>query len=59
MMRFIEHVRAKGLFASLELSYVPGPGCPEAFYLGLGFRHTGKVDGNEIVLELPLRGIAA
>jgi diamine N-acetyltransferase len=59
MMRVIEHVRAKGLFASLELSYVPGPGCPEAFYLGLGFRHTGKVEGTEIVLELPLREHAA
>ena len=54
MMRVIEHVRAKGLFASLELSYVPGPGCPEPFYLGLGFRHTGRIEGNEIVLELPL-----
>ena len=59
MMRVVEHVRAKGLFASLELSYMPGPGCPEAFYLGLGFRHTGRVEGNEIVLELPLRGNAA
>jgi diamine N-acetyltransferase len=55
MMRVIEHVRAKGLFASLELSYVPGPGCPEPFYLGLGFRHTGRIEGNEIVLELPLQ----
>ena len=50
----IAHVRAKGLFKSLQLSYVPGPGCPEAFYLGLGFRHTGKMDGKEVVLELPL-----
>jgi diamine N-acetyltransferase len=55
MMRVIEHVRAKGLFTSLELSYLPGPGCPEPFYLGLGFRHTGRVAGNEIVLELPLQ----
>jgi diamine N-acetyltransferase len=59
MMRVIEHVRAKGLFASLELSYVPGPGCPEPFYLGLGFRHTGRIEGNEIVLELPLQENAA
>ena len=55
MKRVIEHVRAKGLFASLELSYVPGPGCPEPFYLRLGFRHTGRIEGNEIVLELPLQ----
>ncbi len=54
LLRVIEHVRTKGLFDTLELSYVPGPGCPEPFYLGLGFLHTGRVDENEIVLELPL-----
>jgi len=52
----IEHVRSKGLFTSLQLSYVPGPGCPEPFYLSLGFQHTGRVDADEIVLELPLSG---
>jgi diamine N-acetyltransferase len=50
----IEHVRRKGIFKSLLLSYVPGPGCPEPFYLGLGFQHTGRLDGIEVVLELPL-----
>lgn len=54
LLHVIEHVRSKGLFKTLKLSYVPGPGCPEPFYLGLGFRHTGEVDGNEVVLELPL-----
>lgn len=56
LQQVIDHVRAKGLFRSLELSYVPGPGCPEPFYLRLGFRHTGRVDGDEVVLELPLAG---
>lgn len=51
LQQIIEQVRAKGIFKSLELSYVPGPGCPEPFYLGLGFRHTGRVDGKEVVLE--------
>ena len=55
LSRVIEHVRGRGCFEKLELSYVPGPGCPERFYLGLGFRHTGRVDGTEVVLELPLR----
>ena len=59
LLLVIEHVRAKGLFKSLELSYVPGPGCPEPFYKGLGFRDTGRVDGAEVVLELPLIGGAA
>ena len=54
LRQVIEQVRARGCFAELELSYVPGPGCPEPFYLGLGFRHTGRVDGNEVVLALPL-----
>jgi diamine N-acetyltransferase len=54
MQRFIGHERAKRLFAALQPSYVPGPGCPEPFDLGLGFRHTGRVEGDEIVLELPL-----
>jgi diamine N-acetyltransferase len=52
--QLISHVRGKGSFSSLLVSYVPAPGCPEEFYLRAGFRHTGKVDGGEIVLELPL-----
>ena len=59
LLQVIEHVRSKGLFTSLQLSYVPGPGCPEPFYLSLGFRHTGRVDEDEIVLELPLADSAA
>ena len=50
----IDEVRRRKRFARLETSYVPGPGCPEPFYLGLGFRHTGRLDGREVVLELPL-----
>ncbi len=50
----ITHVRSKRLFSSLLVSYVPAPGCPEKFYLRAGFKHTGKVDGGEVVLELPL-----
>lgn len=55
LMLVMEHARAKGCFETLELSYVPGPGCPEPFYLKLGFRHTGRVDEGEVVLEFPLR----
>jgi diamine N-acetyltransferase len=50
----IAHVREKRSATSLGVSYVPGPGCPEPFYLASGFRHTGRVDDGEIVLELPL-----
>jgi diamine N-acetyltransferase len=54
LQQVIEHVRGKGVFRSLGASYVPGPGCPEGFYLRAGFRHTGQVDDGEVVLELPL-----
>ncbi|HET7033392.1 MAG TPA: GNAT family N-acetyltransferase [Casimicrobiaceae bacterium] len=50
----ISHARAKRNATSLGVSYVPGPGCPEPFYLASGFRHTGRVDDGEIVLELDL-----
>lgn len=54
LRQVIQHVRAKGIFKTLELSYVPGPGCPEPFYVSLGFRPTGRMDEDEVVLELPL-----
>lgn len=50
----IEHVRSKGLFSTLELSFVPGPGGPEHFYRKLGFEPTGRVDDGEVVLALPI-----
>src|ERR1700694_1667145 len=53
LQQVIAHVSSKGLFASLVTSYIPGPGCPEQFYLHAGFQHTGKVDHGELVLELP------
>jgi len=55
LLQVIEHVRAKGLFETLELSYAPGQGYPEPFYIALGFRHTGRVDEDQVVLELPLK----
>jgi diamine N-acetyltransferase len=51
LLQVITHAQGKGLFTSIELSYVPGPGCPEPFYRGLGFCDTGRTDGIEIVLE--------
>jgi diamine N-acetyltransferase len=55
----IAHVRGKGLFSSMLVSYVPAPGSPEQFYLRAGFRHTGRVDEGEVVLELPLKSSTA
>ena len=50
----IEHAKSRALFDTLALSYVPGPGCPEPFYLGLWFRHTGRSSDGEVILEIPL-----
>jgi diamine N-acetyltransferase len=54
LLLVIEHVRAKGAFSRLELSYAPGPRRPENLYRGLGFKPNGKVDEGEVVMELLL-----
>jgi diamine N-acetyltransferase len=59
MRAIIAHVRNKGVFDTLELSYVPGPGCPEPFYRRAGFEPTGRVDEGEVVLKLRLARSAA
>ena len=59
LQQVIEYVRAKGAFRKIELSYVPGPGSPEAFYRSFGFQPNGKIDEGEIVLELDLSKTAA
>ena len=55
----IDHVRSTGRYASLQVSYYPGPGSPEPFYRRAGFEHTGREDEGEVILELPLAGNAA
>lgn len=55
MRLVIEHARRNPGFTTLELSYVPGPGCPEPFYRSLGFEDAGRMDGGEVVMELKLR----
>lgn len=59
MLQVIEHVRRKGLFNKLGISYVPEEGGPEQLYLSLGFKPTGEVDDGEVVMELVLgEGVA-
>ena len=55
----IEHVRSKGIFSRLLLSYVPEEGSAEHFYLSLGFVPTGQVEEGEVVMALELRASAA
>jgi diamine N-acetyltransferase len=54
MLLIIEHVRRKGLFKKLAISYIPEEGGPESLYLSLGFRPTGEMDEDEVVMELAL-----
>jgi diamine N-acetyltransferase len=55
----IAHARDAGPYDSLQVTYLPGPGCPGGFYLKAGFLHTGRVDNGEVILELPLRPSSA
>ncbi len=38
---------------------IPGPGCPEPLYRSVGFADAGRMDGDEVVMELPLGTEAA
>ncbi|GAB3255684.1 GNAT family N-acetyltransferase [Chitinimonas naiadis] len=55
LQQVITWARERAVFEVLQTSYVPGPGCPEPFYLKAGFHHTGRMDEDEIVLEYPLK----
>ena len=55
----IEHVRRKGLFKTLAISYVPEEGGPEQLYLSLGFRPTGEMDEDEVGMALQLGAAAS
>ena len=46
-------LRERG-FKQLRTSYVPGDGCPEPFYRGLGFAPNGELDDGEVVMLLSL-----
>ena len=48
------HVRRLPGATRLLVSWVPGPGSPEPFYLGLGFQPTGEIEAGGIVAALPL-----
>ena len=50
----IDYVRTRPGATELRVSWVPGPGSPEPFYLDLGFEPTGEMDGREVVARLVL-----
>jgi diamine N-acetyltransferase len=50
----LEHVRSRPGIRRFYTSYVPGPGGPGPFYLGLGFVPNGEIDDGEVVVVHPL-----
>jgi diamine N-acetyltransferase len=54
MRLVLEHVRSRPGAQSFYTSYVPEPGGPEPFYLGLGFVPNGEVEDGEVVLVYSL-----
>ena len=54
MAKIIEHVRSKGVFEKVSLTYFPADGGPEPFYRSFGFLPTGEMEDDEVVMELAL-----
>lgn len=50
----VEYVRSRPKIKSFRTSFVPGPGSPGPFYIGLGFEPNGEVDDGEVVALYPL-----
>ncbi|NLW99169.1 MAG: N-acetyltransferase [Actinomycetales bacterium] len=50
---FVDQVRSEGR-PGIIVSWVPGPGTPEAFYLAVGFVPTGEIHDGEVVARLTL-----
>jgi diamine N-acetyltransferase len=59
MRLVLEYVRSRPGIRGFYTSYVPEPGGPGPFYLGLGFEPNGEVDDGEVVVIYPLRASAA
>lgn len=53
--QWIADQRAAG-HRAIEVTWVPGPGGPEGFYVGLGFEPTGEMRHHEVVARLALSG---
>jgi diamine N-acetyltransferase len=53
MRLVLEYVRSRPGIHSYYTSYVPEPGGPGPFYLGLGFVPNGEVEDGEVVILYP------
>jgi diamine N-acetyltransferase len=59
MRLVLEYVRSRPGTRYFYTSYVPDPGGPGPFYLGLGFEPNGEVEDGEVVVIYPLHTGAA
>jgi len=50
----IDYVRSRPGATELLVSYMPIAGGPRDFYAGLGFRETGELYGEEVLMRLVL-----
>ncbi len=50
----LDRMKSEGKFGKAVLCYTKGNDVAKALYESLGFYHTGKSDGDEIIMELPL-----
>ena len=50
----LDEMRADGRYSQVSLCYVEGDEPARLLYEKLGFRHTGEVDSDEIIMVLDL-----
>jgi diamine N-acetyltransferase len=58
MRLVVDHVRSRPAIRYFYTSYVPGPGGPGPFYLGLGFEPNGEIEDGEVVVLYPLHAVS-
>ena len=54
VLQLIEHIKQIPNAEELVVSYVPGEGSPQPFYIKLGFEETGELEGNEKIMNIKL-----
>jgi diamine N-acetyltransferase len=59
MRLVLEYVRGRPGIRYFYTSYVPEPGGPGPFYLGLGFEPNGEIEDGEVVVLYPMHPGAA
>lgn len=59
MKQILQVMKEDGKYDKVVLCYIEGDDTARKLYEKLGFRHTGEVDGDEIIMELVLHHLWA